>query len=114
MTHTLAQITNPVLPSNLGSGGSSAGPPAVGSLITGFIGAFIIFCFIMAFVYLMLGGFNWITSGGDKAKLESARDQITNAIIGLIIVGASWAIMMMVGSFLGINFPDFMFPIVGQ
>jgi hypothetical protein len=115
MTHSLlAQITNPVLPGSLGSGGSSAGPPAIGSLISSFIGAFLIFSFVVAFMYLMLGGFNWITSGGDKAKLQAARDEITNAIVGLVIVGAAWALMTVVGNFIGINFPNLPIPVVGQ
>lgn len=112
--NTLAQIVNPVLPQNLGQGGNEAGPPAIGSLISSFIGAFFIFAFVAAFFYLLIGGFNWITSGGDKAKLEAARNQITNALIGLIIVGAGWAMMSLVGGFLGIEFPNLQLPIVGQ
>lgn len=112
--HTLAQqIINPVLPGSLGSGGGDAGPSAIGSLISGFIGAFLIFSFIVAFMYLMLGGFNWITSGGDKTKLQAARDEITNAIIGLVVVSAVWAIMTLVGGFLGIHFPNLQFPTLG-
>ncbi len=114
ITHALAQITNPVLPSSLGGGGNADGSSAIGSLISNFIGAFVIFSFVVAFMYLLLGGFNWITSGGDKAKLQAARDEITNAIIGLIIVGAIWAIMTLVGGFLGIDFPNLHLPTMGQ
>lgn len=111
----LAQgIINPVLPGPLGSGGNDSGAPAIGALISGFIGAFLIFSFIAAFMYFLLGGFNWITSGGDKAKLQAARDEITNAIIGLIIVVAAWAIMTLVANFLGIDFPNFHLPAIGQ
>lgn len=110
---TLAQIVNPVLPDNLGQGGSEAGPPAVGQLISGFIGAFFVFAFVMALFYLLLGGFNWITAGGDKTRLQGARDEITNALVGLIVVGAGWAIMMLVGDFLGIQFPNLELPTIG-
>lgn len=113
MNH-LAQIINPVIPGSLGSGGSEAGAPAIGALISGLIGAFLIIAFILAFLYFLLGGFNWITSGGDKAKIETARNQITNALIGLIIVGGAWAMMTLVGNFLGIQFPDLQFPAIGQ
>lgn len=107
------QIVNPVLPGPLGGGGSASGPSAIGLLISGFVGAFLVFSFIVAFMYLLLGGFNWITSGGDKAKLQAARDEITNAIMGLIIVSAVWAIMTLIGNFLGIQFPNFQFPTLG-
>lgn len=115
MLKHLAQITNPVLPGPIGSGGNEAGPPAIGNLLSGFIGAFLIFSFIVATLYLLLGGFNWITSGGDKAKLESARNEITNALVGIVIVSAGWALMTLVGGFLGIQFPNLQLPtITGQ
>jgi len=109
----LAQIVNPVLPHTLGQGGSEAGPPAIGSLISGIVGALLIFAFFAAFLYLMLGGFNWITAGGDKTKLQAARDEITNALIGLVVVGAGWAVMTLVGNFLGIEFPNLQLPTIG-
>jgi hypothetical protein len=53
--------------------------------------------------YLIWGGLDWITSGGDKGKTESARNKITAAIIGLIILISSWAILTFVQSLLNIN-----------
>jgi hypothetical protein len=35
--------------------------------------------------------------------MEAARNKITHAIVGLIIVGAAWAIMILVQNFLGIS-----------
>ncbi|MEK7577553.1 MAG: hypothetical protein AAB492_02955 [Patescibacteria group bacterium] len=110
----LAQITNPVLPGNLGQGGQEAGSSAIGAVLGAIIGAIIIMCFMVAFLYLLLGGFDWITSGGDKTKLTSARDKITNALIGLIIVGTVWAITVLVGQFVGIDFPNIPIPTVGS
>lgn len=112
MTHTLAQITNPVIPGSLGSGGNEAGPGAVGAFLGSIIGILVLGAFILAFVYLLLGGYDWITSGGDKAKLQAARDRITNAIIGLIVVAAVWAVMMLVSGFVGIDFPNIPIPTV--
>lgn len=114
MTHQLSQIINPVLPDLLGRGGSEAGPPAIGAIISGFIGIFLIFSFVAAFINLLLGGFDWITSGGDKTKLQSARDRLTNSLVGLIIVSAAWAIMMIVGNFIGIEFPNLKIPVIGS
>ena len=39
---------------------------------------------IIFFFMLIIGGIRWILSGGDKANTESARNQITAALIGLI------------------------------
>ena len=75
----------------------------LGQLISALVGTIIIIAALLAFFYLLLGGIQWITSGGDKAGMESARNKITHAIVGLIIVGAAWAIMMLVQGFLGVN-----------
>lgn len=114
MNLLLAQITNPVLPGALGSGGNTTGPSALGSIIGSLVGVFLILSFMAALLYMLLGGFDWITSGGDKAKLQSARDKITNSLVGLIVVGASWAVMMIVSNFIGIDFPNLPIPIIGN
>ena len=47
-------------------------------------------------VFLIFGGIRWITSGGDKGQLESARGMETSAIIGLIIIFSVWAILRLI------------------
>lgn len=51
--------------------------------------------------YLIFGAFKWITSGGDKGKTESARNSIISAVIGLVIVASSYAILLLTLNFLG-------------
>lgn len=75
----------------------------VGALISAIVGTLLILAALMAFLYLIMGGIQWITSGGDKTHMETARNKITHAIVGLIIVGAAWAVMVLVQNFLGIN-----------
>ena len=58
---------------------------------------------IVFFFMLVLGGVRWITSGGDKGKTEAARNQITAALIGLVIVFAAWAIANLIEIFFGID-----------
>jgi hypothetical protein len=109
---TLAQITNPVIPGSLGSGGNENGVQAIGAIIGATVGMLLILAYVGAFFYLITGGFDWVTSGGDKAKLQTARDKITNAITGLIIVSSVWAVMTLVGQFVGIDFPNLPIPTV--
>lgn len=75
----------------------------LGSLLSAAVGALLIIAALLAFFYLILGGIQWITSGGDKAGMEAARNKITHAIVGLVIVGAAWAIMILVQNFLGVT-----------
>ena len=114
MSSLLAQIINPVLPGALGQGGSEAGPPAIGSIISSLVGVFLILAFISTLLYMLLGGLDWITSAGDKTKLQSARDKITNALVGMVVVGASWAVMMVAGNFFGLDFPNLPIPTIGN
>lgn len=114
MSNALAQIVNPVLPGALGSGGQEAGPPAIGALISSIVGVFLILAFVSTLLYMLLGGLDWITSAGDKSKLQSARDKITNALVGMVVVGASWAVMMIASNFLGLDFPNLPIPTIGN
>jgi len=47
---------------------------------------FLIIVGIVAFIYLLRGGLDWIISGGDKEKITAARNTITHAIVGLILI----------------------------
>lgn len=113
----LAQITNPVLPPSLGGGTNpdvQSGGTALGKLISNFVGALFIAGFLLAFIQLILGAYHWISSGGDKQELEKSRSQITNAIMGLIIVAAVYALMSLVARFFGLELTNLTFPGFGQ
>lgn len=84
------------------AGGISALVSVTGA-ISSIIGLMTIAAVIWFVFQFILGGFGWITSGGDKAKLQEAHQRITNAFIGLLIVVAGWSILALVGIFLGID-----------
>lgn len=50
------------------------------------------FLAVLAVIIIMYAGFKWMTSGGDEEKISSARRTLRDAVIGLIIILASWAI----------------------
>ncbi len=75
----------------------------IGQLISAVVGTLLIIAALLAFFFLIMGGIQWITSGGDKTGMEAARNKITHAIVGLIIVGAAWAVMLLVQNFLGVT-----------
>lgn len=47
---------------------------------------------VIAVVYLIYGGIQYVTAGGDAEKATKGRTTITNAIIGIIIIMASLVI----------------------
>ena len=73
----------------------------VGSLITSVLSIVMVIALVLVLVYLIWGGIGWITAGGDKGKTEEARNKITAAVIGIIILAAAWAIVNFVAFFLG-------------
>jgi len=75
----------------------------IGYVISAVIGILLVIAAIAAFIFLILGGLQWITSGGDKTGMEAARNKITSAIVGLIIVAAAWALMLLLGEFTGVK-----------
>lgn len=117
MKHTLlAAITNPVLDPIIGGDASTltadqtAGTVGLAALVSAIMSLLLIISFIFLFLYLVLGGITWVTSEGDKAKLEMARNKIVHAIIGIIVVGATYAIALLVAGFLGLDLNDLPFP----
>jgi len=97
---------------NLSPGGQFSGLNNI--TIAGLISAFVILVLIIAalvfFFMLVWGGIKYITSGGDKGQTESARNQITAALIGLVIVFAAWAIINLIQLFFKINIVNLTIP----
>jgi hypothetical protein len=75
----------------------------IGKLVEIGAGAILVIGAIAVLMYLLLGALNWITSGGDKGKVESARTMITQAIIGLVILASVFAVYGLVLRALGIS-----------
>jgi len=48
---------------------------------------------LSAFVMLVWGGVQWLTSAGDPGKLGDAKDKIYSALLGLLIILGSWLIV---------------------
>jgi hypothetical protein len=75
----------------------------VGGLINFALQVVMVIAALLVFFYLIWGGIEWITSGGEKGKTEAARNKITGAVVGLIILAASFAILQLILSFLGFS-----------
>ena len=85
------------------SGFGSLGAFTIPSIVSGLIRLSLVVAAIVFFFILVIGGIKWIASGGDKAQTEGARNQITAALVGLVIVFAAWAIVALINTFFGID-----------
>lgn len=58
----------------------------VNNLVTQIINIFSVVVGIVAVIMIIIGGFRYITSGGDSGNVTGAKNTILYAIIGLVIV----------------------------
>jgi len=87
----------------LGLQTNSAPFTSLGQVLNTLIPAAIITAGIITLIFIIIGGFQYITSGGDKVASQAARDRIVYAILGLIIIVASVAIIQVLGAVFGFN-----------
>jgi len=84
--------------------GSGIINPAVDPLVGSIPGRIVIGKMISRVVAMMImGAFSWMTSGGDKQAVETARLRITYAVTGLALLMSVWAIILILQYFFGIT-----------
>ena len=66
------------------------------SLLGRIASAFLSILAIIFIILIILGGYSWLTAAGNEQKVEKARNTMTRAIIGLLIILCSWAIWIFV------------------
>ncbi len=85
VTHAQVSVD---LPSSFANLASQDVKTTIGNIVQIAIG----FLGILLVLYLLYGGFIWMTSGGDEGKIEDAKKMIVAAVVGLVLVIASYAI----------------------
>ena len=76
-----------------GSGCQDYGAAELPDVIIGILNAIIGAASIVAVVFIVIGGINYMTSSGDATKVKKAKDTILYACIGLIVCALSFAIV---------------------
>ena len=73
-----------------GTGGNENSlPKIITSILSGIIAA----AGLVAVIYIIVGGVQYMTSGGDAQKIEKAKKTILYAVIGLVVCALSFAIV---------------------
>lgn len=114
-THALAAdpITiDPCASDDAAQGGFGAlcGIELGGGLFQDVITTAFIIASLIALAFLIYGGIKWIMSGGDKAGVETARNIIVAALVGLVITFLSYLFINIVFGFFGLDFGSFTLP----
>ena len=80
------------------------------AMISSAVNLVLIVASILFVFNFLIGGIKFMLSGGNKEKLDSAKGQLMNAILGIIIIFSSWAVLGYVGDFFGVDFTTFQIP----
>ncbi|HSX15601.1 MAG TPA: TrbC/VirB2 family protein [Candidatus Saccharimonadales bacterium] len=79
-----------------GSTDTNAGASNVNNIIKTVINIFSVVVGVVAVIMIIVGGFRYITSGGESSNISSAKNTIIYAIIGLVIVALAQFIVQFV------------------
>lgn len=89
---------------NVGGSDPVAG---LGKFIGFGINMFILIAGMFLILYLLMGAFDWIVSGGEKEKIVKAQNKITNALIGMLLIFVVLTVFnVLAGNILGIIRPN--------
>lgn len=81
-----------------GAGANCAAPagPSVETVIKAVINVLSWVVGVISLIMIIVGGFKYVTSGGDSSSTQSAKNTIIYALVGLIIVAFSQTIIRFV------------------
>lgn len=77
---------------------------SVAHLVSVVIGLFTLVAGLWFLIQLILGGYAYMSAGGNKEKAQAASQKITQALIGLVIVVLAIFIINLLGYILNIDF----------
>lgn len=73
--------------------GCSSDAPELQNVVIGIINGFVGALGLVAVIFIVVGGVNYMTSAGDSGKLQKAKNTILYAVIGLVICVLAFAIV---------------------
>ena len=72
-------------------------------LFANIVSAVVVLAAIVVFIAFIIGGFKYLTGGGDPKKVEEARGTLTAAITGMVLIVAAYIILSIISRFTGIE-----------
>lgn len=85
-----------------------------GRSISNLVVAAMVLASLVALGFLIYGGIKWIMSEGDKTAVETARQTIIGAVVGLVIIFLSYFILSIVLGVFGIKLQNLVIPTIIQ
>ncbi|OGF18485.1 hypothetical protein A3G56_00900 [Candidatus Falkowbacteria bacterium RIFCSPLOWO2_12_FULL_45_10] len=72
---------------------TAVGQNNIGAVVAAVINGFLAILGIIFLFYLIHAGYLWMTAQGNEEQVTKAKDEIRNAVIGIIIIIAAYAIV---------------------
>ena len=86
------------------AGNDPTGTAGISKFFSNFIALIYVVAMIVLILMIIWGAWDWLTSEGEKEKIESAKKKLVNAIIGIVLFAAAFAIIQVIGQFTGFTF----------
>lgn len=77
--------------------------PTIGQIIAAIIPWIFTIAGMLLLIYLIFGGLQFMVSRGDPKNAQAAKNHITNALIGFIIIFFAYWIVVLLGLILGLQ-----------
>lgn len=94
----LPAITHAEPPTGISPVDSSAGDIRVQDLLVKVINWILLFAAAVAVLFLVIGGLQYVTSAGNKERIDKAKQTILYAVIGIIVIALSFAIVTFIST----------------
>lgn len=76
---------------------------SLGDIISALLPLLFVFAGLGVLLYLLYGGFQLMTSGGDPKGIAEGKGKITNAVVGFVIIFVAFWVIQAVGIIFGIE-----------
>ncbi len=84
--------------------GNLSGATGISKFFSNLIGLIYAVAAVFFLFMILWGAFDWITSEGQKEKVQQAQQKIIHAMIGILLFAAAFAIIAVFGKFTGFSF----------
>ncbi|MCL5411816.1 MAG: hypothetical protein M1150_03755 [Patescibacteria group bacterium] len=76
---------------------------SLGSLISVLLQAIFTIAGLTVIIFFLFGGIKFLTSSGDQKAIQSAKDTLTNAFLGIIIIFVSYWVVQIIQTITGVS-----------
>lgn len=103
LNHLLADATFNLTGPGVAPGDKTQATLNLEKIISQVIGVLTIVAFVWFAVQIILAGYAFLTSEGEKNKMEIARKRLTEGLIGMIIIVVAVGLSALVGTIFGLG-----------